>query len=352
MTDRTAAAYNSLVRRALSIGVADAVVAGVTACGAAHSHVAAPARPVLLSADLPPSPATWPAYPRFSQHSCWGRPIWPTPRRPTRLPEMQDAPSYAPARHAHPTPPRVVARRFLERFGDRRYIRSITFGSPPPAVGRNVHVLYANGHPPAHALEAFIHAPLANERNQSQHPTPAQHLEYGIAQFEAGLAVGALRDDFCTAGGASVIWFGGDVTGIANDLFALEQRFPNPTPAAFRHRVALVGRRYGFHVVSLRLLRPEQLAPVLVVKTTRPRKAFVKDVGAIMSLLAPASSAGHRTALTFEGFFFAAEYARGPFLFTQGVSRGEGEGGEWAANPCLYPYPHLGMVTVNEPKCG
>jgi hypothetical protein len=254
---------------------------------------------------------------------------------------MQVAPSYAPARHAHPTPPREIVRRFLARFGDGRYIHSITFGTPPRPVGSNVHVLYAGGHPPADQLEIVIHAPLANSGNEKGRPTPEGSLRYGIASWESGLVFGALRDDFCSAGGAPLVWASGDANGIAGDVFALEQRFPNPSPAAFRRRLALVGERYGFRVVTLRLLHPEQLAPLLVVRTNRPRRAFAKDVETIMSLLDPTSSAARRTARTFEGFFFAAEDAKGPFLFTDGSVRGQGEGGEWAASEDLYPYPHF-----------
>jgi len=210
---------------------------------------------------------------------------------------------------------------------------------------------YGGHNPPADALHAFIHAPLASYKNQVRHATPAQHLAYGIAEFEAGLVGGALRDGFCSAGGAPLIsWSGGDAHGYADKGLALEQRFPNPTPAAFRHRVALVGRRFGFHVASLRLLRtePEQFAPVLIVRTSRPRKAFVKDVGKIMTLVSPTSFASHlhRVALTFEGFFFAAEDARGPFVFTFDQERSQGEGSEWAANDCLLP--PMGPVP---PKC-
>jgi hypothetical protein len=253
------------------------------------------------------------------------------------------APSYAPAPRAHPTPPAAIVRHFLARFGDRRYIRSITLGPPAATIATNIRALmqYGGHHPPADALHAFIHAPLASYKHQARHATPAQHLAYGIAEFEAGLVGGALRDDFCSAGGAPLISWSGDAQGFAGKGLALEQRFPNPTPAAFRHRVALVGRRFGFHVASLRLLRPEQLAPVLIVRTSRPRKAFVKDAGKIMTLLSPTSFAPHlhRVALTFEGFFFAAEDARGPFFYAGG-------GSEWAANDCLLP--PMGPVA---PKC-
>jgi hypothetical protein len=123
--------------------------------------------------------------------------------------------------------------------------------------------------------------------------------------------------------------------------FALEQHFPNPTAAAFRKRVALAGRRYGFRVISLRLLRPRQMAPLLIVGTSRHRRAFSHDVPLIMDLLNPYSRGPHRVAQTFEGFLFAAEDAQGPFLEVQNIARGIGQGGEWAAGRCLYPYPTL-----------
>jgi hypothetical protein len=332
------------MKRTLIVATAAAVVAGVTGCGAAHPHVAAPTG---IAADLPPARATWPTYPHFSQHSCWGRPIWPTPRRPTRLPEMQVAPSYAAVPQARPTAPAELVRRFLARFGDRRYIHSITLGTPPPPVGHNIHVIYAGGHPPADQLAIVVHAPLADDAHEASRPTPAQHLTYGIAQFEGSLVFGALRDDFCAAGGAPLVWASGDIGGMAERLFAIGQRFPNPSPATFRHRVALAGQRFGFRVVSLRLLHPKQLAPVLVVKTNRPRAAFARDVLKIESLLDP----NNRGAATFEGFFFAAEDSRGrPFLFTDGVSRGEGMGGEWAANRCLYPSPPIGRLETGHEK--
>jgi hypothetical protein len=232
-----------------------------------------------------------------------------------------------------------IVRRFLARFGDRRYLRSITLGPSPSATGATTHAYFGpDAHPPADGLHAYIHAPLADYTNQAPHATPAQHLAYGIAEFEAGLVGGALRDDFCAAGGAPLISWSGGPGGLAHEG-ALEQRFPNPTPAAFRNRVALVGRRFGFHIASLRLLHPEQLAPVLIVRTSRPRKAFAKDVGTIMSLLAPTSFAPHlhRVAETFEGFFVAAEDSRGPFWYSSNGGRSNDEGRAWAASGCLLP---------------
>jgi hypothetical protein len=336
------------VKRVLLLAAAATALAGLTGCGSSQPKVQPshpPAFPasghVSIPADKPPSPTTWPKYPRFTSPSCWARPF-----TKGEIPEVdQVAPSYLPARRAHPAPPAQVAERLLARFGDHRYVRGITFTKPPAAVGSNVHVYYAGGHPPAGALEARISAPLANARNQASPPTPAEHLVYGIADFEAEIVGGALRDDLCDAGGAPLVMWLGDASGISDRNFALDQRFPNPSPAAFRRRVALVGRRFGFRVVSLLLLRPRQLAPALVVETDRPRKAFAKDIPRINDLLDPSTTTKNRTAQTFEAFFLAAEDKHGrPFLFTEDFSRGEAGGGEWAANQCLYPYPTLGPV--------
>ncbi|HEY2354628.1 MAG TPA: hypothetical protein VGH79_07015 [Gaiellaceae bacterium] len=303
----------------------------VAGCASSRTHVAAPLSHIAIAADKPPSPATWPKYPHFSsQRSCVGRPV-PSGNRPG---EQQYAPSYAPALRTLRTPPAEIARRFLARFGDRRYIHSITFPG------------YMNGTPPStYELGAIFHPAHVNTASGDASITPTEILRNGIAGWEASVAFGALRDDFCAAGGpsltsASLVGSIDGAGGVADELDALGQRFANPSPAAFRRRVALVGKRFGFRVVSLRLLRPEQLAPLLVVKTNRDRREFVRDVPTIERLLDPTSSSGHRTASTFEGFYFAAEDAKGPFVSTEQVLRGEVEGGQWPASDNLYPYAH------------
>ena len=325
--------------------MAAAVVAGVTGCSTAHGHVAAPNPRLEIPADLPPSPATWPRYPHFSEYSCWARPYGGPVQKADGV-----APSYAPAPQTHPTAPAVVARRLLARFGDRRYVRSISLTPAPPAVGRRIRVLYAGGHPPADALQAEVVVPAASE---SGHLSPEENLAAGIAQYEGDIIGGALRDDLCDAGGAPlVMWAAGNGGGgFAESFRALGQRFPNPAPAAFRKRVALVGQRFGFTVASLRLLRPRQIAPLLVVEIHRPRKAFMKDIPRIMELRNPRASADHRSAETFEGFFFAAEDAKGPFTWSLSVLRNDNTGGGWAANRCLWPYPPMGQVGPNYKPC-
>src|SRR5262249_27670329 len=156
----------------------------------------------------------------------------------------------------------------------------VELASPPPIALHHLRGYFAGARPPHNARWAYVAAP-----DQSM-----------VAQWEASLVVGALRDDLCAARREPLVgWtIGRGGIGLSDDAQALEQRFPNPSPAAFRRRVALIGRRYGFSVETLRLLRPRQLAPLLVVRTSRPRKAFVKDVASIMKLLDPTST-GPRT---------------------------------------------------------
>jgi hypothetical protein len=282
-----------------------------------------------VPADLPPSPSTWPPYPAFTQRSCWTRPFGRVERQP--------APSYAPAPRKTALEPKEVVARFLSRFGDRRYIHSIAIGPVPALELRNWHSNFIV-HPPEDALWATISVPRADRVGASKE-RPSEEM---IAEWEAGLAEAALRDDFCAAGGSPLVGWTtpGIKGGLSSREYALGMRFPNPSPQQFRARVALVGRKYGFRVYSLTLLRPEQLAPLLVVESNRPRKAFVHDIPAIVSLLDPIDQAGSQAAETFEGFLLEARDARGVFVGVESLRRDEMEGGEWSWNRCVYPYAH------------
>ena len=44
--------------------------------------------------------------------------------------------------------------------------------------------------------------------------------------------------------------------------------------------------------------------------------------------------------MTFEGFFFEAVDARGPFAAVDDIYRGQTAGGQWSWSRCVYPYPH------------
>jgi hypothetical protein len=308
-----------------------AVVLLAMGCGAQHRLRSDTS--VRVPADLPPSAAAWPRYPDYGRESCWTRPF-PGDGKPLRA-----APS-APLPAASRVPPREIVRRLLARFGDRRYVRAVALGPPPPITLQHLRGYFAGARPPRNALWVYVGRRSPDAQTQM------------VAEWEASLAVGALRDDFCAAGGAPLVGWtvGKGGIGLSDRAQALEQRFPNPTAAAFRRRVQLVGRRYGFEAVELRLLRPRQLAPLLVVRTDRDRKAFVQDVPAIMQLLDPVATGGNDAAITFEGFYFEARDSRGAFVRVENVHRGETEGGQWSWNPCVYPYAH--SEPFGKSRCG
>jgi hypothetical protein len=299
---------------ALRIVLAAGLVALAAACGGRQ-----PARvdlSVTVPADQPPSAASWPPYPAFDRRSCWTRRIEGAP--------LRAAPSSVPP--ATGLAPTTIAELVLARFGDRRYIRHVAIGPPPPVALEHLRGYFAGVRPPANARWAYV-----------SETGPAM-----AAQWEGALVLGALRDDFCAAGGAPLVGWtvGRGGIGVSDSSQALEQRFPNPSAATFRSRVQLVGRRYGFTVDQLLLLHPRQLAPLLVVRTERDRTAFVHDVPAIMRLLDPIASGKGPTAITFEGFFLEAADAHGPFVRVENVYRGQVEGGEWSWSRCVYPYAH------------
>jgi len=317
--------------RLLAILVA-ACIAGAIGANVAIRDTAPRERTAATEAPVrPPSPTTWPDYPSFPT-SCWTRPFGEG--------LMRSAPSFAVTPEAGRAPAELV-RDLLARLSDRRYIERIEIGPPPPVALRHVQGYFAGERPPANALWAYIAAPVATAA-LSDKPTPQQLRDQMLAQWEAELVAGALRDDFCDAGGAPLVgWtIGRGGIGISDRTQALGQRFPNLNSAVFRARVAAVGRRYGFTLVELRLLRPRQLAPLLVVETNRDRKEFVADVPAIVELLNPATHAAHHTAVTFEGLSFEARDSVGPFVRTVTARRGVVMGGQWSWNRCVYPYAH------------
>jgi hypothetical protein len=234
---------------------------------------------------------------------------------------MRAAPSYR-ARQTG-TRPNVLARRLLARLGDRSVIHRIDIGRRPPKKERDFH---PRRKLPKDAVWAYIDAAKASP----------------LASWETELVAGALRDELCNAGGPALAGWSvsGQVAGMSTTEDAFNQRFPNPSPAKFRARVAAVGKLYDFRPVSIRLLRPRQLAPLVVLETDRDRKEFIADVAAIMKLLDPQSFSKHQVAMTFEGFFLEARDRRGPFVRVDDVYRGDVGGGQWSAERDAYPYPH------------
>jgi hypothetical protein len=286
----------------------------------------------LVSPDLPPSPSTWPTYPKFSPHSCWGRPA-------TSLRVMRFAPS-PPVQGGSRVQPAELVRRALARLGDESAIKGIEIGPVPPR--RMIRHRFPGKRPPPDGLWAYVSAPDASHAT-SPNRTPEFYRAARLALWEVALVFGALRDDFCGAGGPPLVGWtlvGGGLPegGVSDDAFALNQSFPNPSPAGFRARVVDVGKRFGFQPVSIRLLRPRQLAPIVVVETDRDRREFMADVGEIVKLLNPYLSSRQQTAVTFEGFFFEARDSDGPFVRVTSSFRGAVVSGYWSAVPGFSRY--------------
>jgi hypothetical protein len=120
------------------------------------------------------------------------------------------------------------------------------------------------------------------------------------------------------------------------------QRFPNPTPAALDARLRLAASRYHFTIVKVQLLRPRQAAPFVVVQA-KNEHALAASTPAILHLIDPkAPTNDDRTGWAYEGFLFEARAGNGvPFLATFNWWRGpHAGGGQWAADPALFPFPH------------
>jgi hypothetical protein len=281
----------------------------LTACGGGHHLAADP------SVRVPPiavaARTTWPPYPSFPRTSC--------ATRSTGGGMERVAPSYLVPGHGSPP---QIANRVLSHLGDDRYAKAISYGTPPGQ-------LRVRGK----GLWGLFQVPAAREATNDD---PEQIVTRSLAEWEAYLVGGALRDEICAAGGRSLIGWsvpGSDASAYSDDYQPFGQRFQNPTPQLFRARVALAGRRFGFRVNSLRLLKPLQLAPLLVVETDIDRKTFAADVPGIEALLDPTG--------VFEGFFFEARDHKGPFLVTTQTLRGQQRGSQWAWDTTALPFAHL-----------
>ncbi len=284
----------------------------LAACGGSKLR---PDASVRVPADAPPAPSTWPIYPRYPASACWVR--------QTGFGMIRAAPSMPLRAPLRRRPAAAVAASVLARLGDRRYVHRVVLAPVPIHARRHARGYFAGVEPPPDALWGYV-----SVRGHSM-----------VASWEGQLVAGAVRDRLCANGGPPLVaWSVGHSNGgFSDNVDAFEQRFPNPSAATYRRRVKLVARKYGFRIVSLRLLRPLQTAPLLVVQTDRSRRRFVADIPSILSALNPRN----REATTFEGFYFEARDGKGAFLRTESVNRGTTEGGQWSADRNDYPFPHL-----------
>jgi hypothetical protein len=231
------------MRSALVVGSVFLLVAGCSD-GKSAGRASGP----MISPAFPPTPNTWRRYPSYPSDSCWAR--------PTTSPSItRAAPSLQVSRHTRPAPPEELVRRLLARLGDRSIIRDIEIDAPPPA--RLLRHVFPGEKPPANALWAYIDAPRASGQSGTR-SSPEDARAHALAQWEATLVGGALRDDFCAAGGRPLVGWTVSTTpidgGVSDGTFALNQDFPNLSPGQFLDRLALVGERFGFEVRASLLL--------------------------------------------------------------------------------------------------
>jgi hypothetical protein len=121
-----------------------------------------------------------------------------------------------------------------------------------------------------------------------------------------------------------------------------KRRFPNPSEATLASRLRLAARRYHFTVAKVEILHPRQAAPLVVIQA-KDKHALAASTAAILRLIDPkARTADDRTGWAYEGFLFQACDRHGvPFLVAYNWWRGpHAGGGQWAADPSLYPFPH------------
>jgi hypothetical protein len=119
-------------------------------------------------------------------------------------------------------------------------------------------------------------------------------------------------------------------------------RFDNLSEQEFRRRLDRAAERYHFTIESVELLRPKQLAPMVVVRSSDPF-ALSRDVPAIARSLDPkAATDDDRTGWAWEGFYFEVhDQADKPAIVVFNYWRqNSGGGGQWAADESLYPFPH------------
>ncbi len=114
-------------------------------------------------------------------------------------------------------------------------------------------------------------------------------------------------------------------------------QFSNLSTAEFRRRLAVAATKYDFTVEKVRFLKPKpsQLAPLVVVRTTK-YLAFSQAIGAIERSVDPG-----RSHPAFEAIYLEGQDERGiPFVIVENEWRGQRYGGQWARSEALFPGPH------------
>lgn len=115
--------------------------------------------------------------------------------------------------------------------------------------------------------------------------------------------------------------------------------YPTPSRSVLLRRLHRTSIRYGFRVVSVRIVHAPQGSPEMIVQAAEP-ETFARSVPAIMRVLDPRHPAAEDwLGWSYEGFFLGAQDRRRPFLAVFNTMRVH-SGGQWARAERLFPYPH------------
>jgi len=122
-----------------------------------------------------------------------------------------------------------------------------------------------------------------------------------------------------------------------------DARFPSPSRDVLLGRLRRAQALYRFRIVSVKMLHPFQLAPVIVIRSDA-KHAIARATPKIVDLFDPHTrpTQANPSGYAYEGYFLVAEDGRGaPYLATFNHWRAPRVGGgEWAVAPDLYPFPH------------
>jgi hypothetical protein len=121
-----------------------------------------------------------------------------------------------------------------------------------------------------------------------------------------------------------------------------KKRFANPSNDELLGDLRALAQKNDFELVSVRLVRPRQLAPKIVVRTkhyldlAHATPAILRQIDPRKAI--PEDSQGWK----YEGFYFEAQDEHGiPFLIVFNFERGPSPGGgQWARSEPLYPFAH------------
>ena len=125
-------------------------------------------------------------------------------------------------------------------------------------------------------------------------------------------------------------------------LAAPREHFKNLSRSTLLDRLRIQAARKHFVVLSVQLLHPRQLAPLVIIKAA-DEHAFVAAMPAILKAIDPKRSTGNdRTGWAYEGFLLEALDSNAvPFLVVFDHWRGPHMGGgQWASDPSLFPFAH------------